>query len=102
MVRRWQERYQRIKPGALNDTHCKMKAKAVFDALADTLAQIEAKNILRYIGRCTDKGTFRHHAPKPTKVKDKTPGDTLLAADNEASSDTLGDSLEEFKAKKVG
>ena len=35
-----------------------MKAEAVPDALADTLAQIEAKNTLRDIGRCTDKGTF--------------------------------------------
>ena len=38
---------QRIKAKALKDTHCEMKAEAVLDALADTLAQIEAKNILR-------------------------------------------------------
>ena len=35
-----------------------MKAEAVPDAPADTLAEIKAKNILRDIGRCTDKGTF--------------------------------------------
>ena len=35
-----------------------MKGEAVPDALADTLAEIEAKNILQDIGRCTDKGTF--------------------------------------------
>ena len=35
-----------------------MKAEAVPDALANTLAEIEGKNILRDIGRCTDKGTF--------------------------------------------
>ena len=58
MVQRWQERKQRIKAGALNDTHCDMEAEAVLDALADTLAEIEAKNILRDIGWCTDKGTF--------------------------------------------
>ena len=54
MVRRWQERKQRIKAIAFNDNHCEMKAEAVPDALAE----IEAKNILRDIGRCTDKGTF--------------------------------------------
>ena len=50
MVQRWQERKQRIKAGALNDTHCDMEAEAVLDALADTPAEIEAKNILRDIG----------------------------------------------------
>ena len=35
-----------------------MKAEAMPDALADTLAEIEAKNILRDLGRYTDKGTF--------------------------------------------
>ena len=49
MVRSCQERYKRIKTGALNDTHCEMKAEAVLDALLDTLAQIDAKNILRDI-----------------------------------------------------
>ena len=58
MVRRWQERKQRIKAIAFNDNHCEMKAEEVPDALADTLAEIEAKNILRDIGRYTDKGTF--------------------------------------------
>ena len=42
MLRRWQERYQRIKTGALNDTYCEIKAEAVLDALADTLAEIKA------------------------------------------------------------
>ena len=36
------------------------------------------------------------------KVKTKTPDDTLLDAEDEASSDTLADSIEEVKAKKVG
>ena len=36
------------------------------------------------------------------KVKAKTPDDTLLDAEDEASSDTLADSIEEVKAKKVG
>ena len=36
------------------------------------------------------------------EVKAKTPDDTLLDADDEASSDTLTDSVEEVKAKKVG
>ena len=49
MVRRWQERKQRIKAIAFNDNHCEMKAEAMPDALADTLAEIEAKNILRDI-----------------------------------------------------
>ena len=35
-------------------------------------------------------------------MKAKTPGETLLDAEDEASSDTLADSLEELKAKKVG
>ena len=35
-------------------------------------------------------------------VKAKTPDDTLLDAENEASSDTLADSIEEVKAKKDG
>ena len=37
-----------------------------------------------------------------SKVKAKTPGDTLLDAEDEASLDTLADSLAEVKAKKVG
>ena len=36
------------------------------------------------------------------KVKAKTLDDTLLHAQNEASSDTLAESIEEVKAKKVG
>ena len=36
------------------------------------------------------------------KVKAKTPDDTLLHAQNEASSDTLADSIEEVNAKKDG
>ena len=36
------------------------------------------------------------------EVKAKTPDDTLLDAEDEASSDTLADSLGEVKAKKVG
>ena len=35
------------------------------------------------------------------QVKAKTQGDTLLDAENEASSDTLPDSIEEINAKKV-
>ena len=35
-------------------------------------------------------------------VKPKTPGNTLLDAENEASSHTLADSLGEVKANKVG
>ena len=58
MVRRWQERKQRIKAIAFNDNYCEMKAEAMPDALADTLAEIKAKNILRDFGRYTDKGTF--------------------------------------------
>ena len=36
------------------------------------------------------------------KVKAKTLHDTLLHAQNEASSDTLADSIEEVNAKSVG
>ena len=36
------------------------------------------------------------------KVKAKTLDDTLLHAQNEASSDTLADSIEEVNAKSVG
>ena len=36
------------------------------------------------------------------KVKAKTPGDTLLDAEKEASSDKLADSLGLVKANKVG
>ena len=36
------------------------------------------------------------------EVKAKTPGDTLLDAEDEASSDTLADSIEEVQAKKNG
>ena len=38
----------------------------------------------------------------PADVKAKTPDDTLVDAKDEASSDTLTDSLGEVKAKKVG
>ena len=38
----------------------------------------------------------------PEKVKAKTLDDTLLHAQNEASLDTLADSIEEVNAKKVG
>ena len=36
------------------------------------------------------------------KVKAKTPDDTLIDAEDEASSDTLADTIAEVKAKKVG
>ena len=36
------------------------------------------------------------------KVKAKTPDDTLLDAQHEASSETLADSIAEVKTKKVG
>ena len=36
------------------------------------------------------------------EVKAKTPGDNLLDAEDEASSDTLADSIEEVQAKKNG
>ena len=36
------------------------------------------------------------------KVTPKTPGNTLLDAEDEASSDTVADSLGEVKANKVG
>ena len=36
------------------------------------------------------------------EVKAKTPDDILLDAEHEAYSDTLADSVEEVKAKKVG
>ena len=35
-----------------------MKAEAMPYVLVDTLAEIESKNILRDIGRYTDKGTL--------------------------------------------
>ena len=38
----------------------------------------------------------------PADVKAKTPNDTLVDANDEASSDTLTDSLRKVKAKKVG
>ena len=38
----------------------------------------------------------------PADVKTKTPNDTLLDANDEASSDTLTDSLRKVKAEKVG
>ena len=34
---------------ALKDTHCEMEVEAVLDGLANTLAEIKAKNILREI-----------------------------------------------------
>ena len=36
------------------------------------------------------------------EVKTKTPDDTLLDTQNEASSDTLADSIGELKANKAG
>ena len=36
------------------------------------------------------------------EVKSTTPDDTLLDAEDEASSETLADSIAEVKAKKVG
>ena len=44
-----------------------MKAEVMPEALADTVAEIEAKTILRDIRRFTDKGNFQHDAPKPCK-----------------------------------
>ena len=38
----------------------------------------------------------------PADVKAKTPNDTLVDAKDEASSDTLNNSLRKVKAKKVG
>ena len=48
------------------------------------------------------KALFNAMHQSLAKVKPKAPGNTLLDAENEASSDTLADSLEEVKANKVG
>ena len=48
------------------------------------------------------KALFNTMYQSPPKVKAKTPGDTLLDAEQEASSDKLGDSLGEVKANKGG
>ena len=48
------------------------------------------------------KALFNAMHQSLAKVKPKTPGNTLPDADDEASSDTLADSLGEVKANKVG
>ena len=48
------------------------------------------------------KALFNAMHQSQAKVKPKTPGSSLLDAEDEASSDTLPESLEEVKANKVG
>ena len=48
------------------------------------------------------KALFNAMHQSQAKVKPKTPGSSLLDAEDEASSDTLAESLEEVKANKVG
>ena len=48
------------------------------------------------------KALFNAMHQSLAKVKPKTPGNTLPDSDDEASSDTLADSLGEVKANKVG
>ena len=54
------------------------------------------------MGDVQTKTLFNTMHQNLAEVKAKTPGDTLLDAEVEASSDTLADSLGEVKAKKVG
>ena len=48
------------------------------------------------------KALFNAMHQSQAKEKPKTPGSSLLDAEDEASSDTLAESLEEVKANKVG
>ena len=53
-------------------------------------------------GNVETKALFNTMHQSLAEVKAKTPGDTLLDAEDEASSDTLADSIEEVQAKKNG
>ena len=48
------------------------------------------------------KALFNAMHQSLAKVKPKTPGNTLLDAEDKASSDTLAESLGELKANQVG
>ena len=54
------------------------------------------------MGDVQTKALFNTMHQSLAKVKAKKPDDTLLDAEDEASSDTLADSIEEVKTKKVG
>ena len=54
------------------------------------------------MGDVQTKALFNTMHQSLAKVKAKTPDDTLLDAEHEASSDTLADSIAEVKTKKVG
>ena len=54
------------------------------------------------MGDIQTKALFNTMHQSLANVKAKTPDDTLLDAENEASSDTPADSIAEEKAKKVG
>ena len=54
------------------------------------------------MGDVQTKALFNTMHQNLAKVKAKTPDDTLLDEENEASSYTLADSIGEVKAKKVG
>ena len=53
-------------------------------------------------GNVETKALFNTMHQSLEEVKGKTPRDTLLDAEDEASSDTLADSIEEVQAKKNG
>ena len=54
------------------------------------------------MGDVQKKALFNTMHHSLAKVKAKTPDDTLLDAENEASSDTMADRIEEVKENKVG
>ena len=54
------------------------------------------------MGDIQTKALFNTMHQSLANVKAKTPDDTLLDAEHEASSDTLADSIAQVKANKVG
>ena len=69
-----------------------MKAEALLDALAGTLANIKTNNFFRAAGFVDTKAFIKTMHQSQASVQIETPGDTLRDVNAKASADTLADS----------
>ena len=63
--------------------------------------KLRVRTLYEKFGDVQTKALFNTMQQSLAEVKAKTPGDTLLNAEDEVPSDTLADRLKEVQAKKV-
>ena len=74
-----------------------MKAEALLDALAGTLANIKTNNFFRAAGVVDTKAFMKTMHQSQASVQIETPGDTLRDVNAKASADTVADSPESLR-----